>query len=476
MLPMMKNSNNLGVSMIDLSMVKHVHIVGIGGVSNSAIAEILLKQGYKVTGSDLHQTEVTDGLVQKGIVVYYTHDALNIVGADLVVYTSAVADDNPEVTASIEANIPCISRAEMLGQIMAGYNKSIAIAGTHGKTTTTSMVTRIFNDTVLDPTALVGGYFSDIKSNVKIGNSDFFITEACEYKENFLSFFPKVGVILNVDEDHLDYYRDLDHIVNAFSKFSNNIDSKGTLVLNGDDYNSRKILSYYNGKVLTFGLNDRCDYIAKNIIYNNLGQATFDIFYKDEKLTKISLQIPGQHNIYNALAAFVVAHIYKVDLSLITTRLSSFKNANRRFELIGKAGEITIVDDYAHHPNEIKASLEAAGRMTDINRIICIFQPHTYSRTKDLLNEFASAFTNASEVILCDIYAAREIDHGEVSSLDLMKAMIKENVHVNYFPTFEEINRYLLQNALPGDLIITMGAGDVYKISHMILDSLNKNI
>lgn len=461
--------------MIDLSMIKHIHIVGIGGVSNSAIAEILLHQGFKVTGSDLHQSDVTDILVQKGIVVYYVHDAKNISGADLVVYTSAVAEDNPEVAYAVDQNIPCISRAEMLGQIMAGYNKSIAIAGTHGKTTTTSMVTRIFNDTIFDPTALVGGFFNDIKSNVKIGNSDLFITEACEYKENFLSFFPKVGAILNVDEDHLDYFRDLDHIVSAFAKFSNNITEEGILVLNGDDYNSRKIIPYYTGKVLTFGLNDHCDYIAKNIVYNSLGQATFDIFNKEQKLTKVSLIIPGQHNIYNALAAFVVANIYIDDLALITSRLSSFKNANRRFELIGKVGEITIVDDYAHHPNEIKASLEAAARMTDINRIICIFQPHTYSRTKDLLNEFAGAFKNASEVILCDIYAAREVDHGEVSSLDLMKAMIKEKVKVNYYPTFDEVNNYILQNALPNDLIITMGAGDVYKLSHIILESLTKN-
>ncbi|GAB6106991.1 UDP-N-acetylmuramate--L-alanine ligase [Fusibacter bizertensis] len=461
--------------MIDLSMIKHIHIVGIGGVSNSAIAEILLKQGFEVTGSDLHQSDVTDALVQKGISIQYSHDKKNIDGAELVVYTSAVSDDNPEITSAVAQNTPCISRAEMLGQIMAGYKKSIAIAGTHGKTTTTSMVTRIFNDASFDPTALVGGYFNDIKSNVRLGSSDIFITEACEYKENFLSFFPNVGVILNVDEDHLDYYRDLDHIVNAFAKFSNNIVEKGTLILNGDDYNSRKILSYYSGKVLTFGLNDHCDYIAKNIIYNNLGQATFDVFYKDQKITKISLLIPGQHNIYNALAAFAVGHLYNVDIALITTRLSSFKNANRRFEPIGKVGEITIFDDYAHHPNEIKASLEAAARMTDINRIICIFQPHTYSRTKDLLNEFAAAFSNASEVILCDIYAAREVDHGEVSSLDLMRAMIKENVKVNYFPTFEEIKRYILQNALPSDLIITMGAGDVYKLSHMILNALEDN-
>lgn len=466
---------SLGANMIDLSAIKKIHIVGIGGVSNSAIAEILLTQGFSVSGSDLNKSELTESLVQKGVQIYYTHHEDNIKGADLVVYTSAVNDDNSEIQASHNLNIPCVSRAEMLGHIMAGYKNSIAISGTHGKTTTTSMITRIFNDNKHDPTALIGGYFTDIKSNIRLGKSDLFITEACEYKENFLSFFPKVGVILNIDEDHLDYFRNLDHIVSAFAKFSNNILDKGTLVLNGDDYNSRKIIPYYSGKTITFGLSDHCDYIAKNVVYNNLGYPSFDIFHKDKLLCNLSLIVPGQHNIYNALAAFIVGTLYIKDVNQIQSRLSTFKNANRRFEWIGKAQDITIIDDYAHHPNEIKATLDAAARMTDVNRILCIFQPHTYSRTKELLNEFASAFKSASEVILCDIYAAREVDHGEVSSLDLMKAMMKENVKVKHFDNFEAINNYILQNALPNDLVMTMGAGDVYKLSKTILDSLQGN-
>ena len=459
--------------MIDFSMAKQIHIVGIGGVSNSAIAEILLSQGYSVSGSDINKSDITESLEQKGVTVFYNHAPENLNQADYVVYTSAVSDDNPEIIAAHERHLPCVSRAEMLGQIMSGYAESIAIAGTHGKTTTTSMVTRIFNDAKHDPTALVGGYFSDIKSNVKLGKSDLFITEACEYKENFLSFYPKVGVILNIDEDHLDYFHNLDQIVNAFVKFSGNIEDKGVLVLNGDDYNSRKILPYYKKKCITFGLSDKCDYIAKNIVYNTMGYPTFDVMHKDEKLCNLSLVIPGQHNIYNALAAFIVWHLYIKDVDLIKTRLATFKNANRRFEWIGKTKDITIIDDYAHHPNEIKATLEAAARMADINRIVCIFQPHTYSRTKELLNEFAGAFKSASEVILCDIYAAREVDHGEVSSEDLMKAMMQEQVRVKHFDTFEAINDYILQNALPNDLIITMGAGDVYKLSKTILSSLS---
>jgi UDP-N-acetylmuramate--alanine ligase len=460
--------------MIDLSSRKHIHIVGIGGVSNSAIAEILLTQGHIVSGSDLHRSDLTDHLMQMGLTIYYGHSEDNLSGADLVVFTSAVGEDNPELVAAAALGIPCISRAEMLGHIMSGYKDSIAISGTHGKTTTTSMVTRIFNDATHDPTALVGGYFADIKSNVKLGKSQLFITEACEYKENFLEFYPKVGVILNIDEDHLDYYRNLDHIISAFVKFSSNILDKGTLVLNGDDYNSRKIIPYYRGKVLTFGLSDHCDYIAKNVVYNSLGYPTFDIMHKDKVICNLSLLVPGQHNIYNALAAFVVGIIFAINPDMIKSRLSTFKNANRRFEFIGKAQDITIIDDYAHHPNEIKATLEAAARMTDIKRILCIFQPHTYSRTKELLNEFASAFKSASEVILCDIYAAREIDLGEVSSLDLLKAMTKEHVKVKHFDNFDAINTYISQNALPDDLVMTMGAGDVTNLSRTIFDSLQK--
>lgn len=459
--------------MIDLSSVKHVHIVGVGGVSNSAIAEILLTQGIKVSGSDLHPSDLTRALSEKGVTIYSDHESSNILGADLVVYTSAAADDNPEITAAIDHGIPCISRAEMLGQIMAGYKRSIAISGTHGKTTTTSMVTRIFNDNTYDPTALVGGYFSDIKSNVRLGKSDVFITEACEYKENFLHFYPKTAIILNIDEDHLDYFRNLDHIVSAFAKFANNILDKGTLVLNGDDYNARKIIPYFKGQIITFGLSDPCDYIAKNIVYNRLGHPNFDIFHKDKFLCNLSLIIPGQHNIYNALAAFVTGLIYQVDLEQIRQKLATFKNANRRFEWIGKAKDVTIIDDYAHHPNEIKATLEAATRMTDVSRILCIFQPHTYSRTKELLNEFSNAFNLANEVLLCDIYAAREVDHGEISSIDLMNALINEGVNAKHFPSFEAVEDYVLEQSHSGDLVITMGAGDVTNISRSLLARLN---
>lgn len=457
------------LDMIDLSTVKNIHFIGIGGVSNSAIAEILLTSGYHVSGSDLHVSDFSNHLADKGIEVFIGHSADHITNAELVVYTSAVGDENPELKAAMSKGIPCLSRAEILGQLMLSYKNSIAISGTHGKTTTTSMITRMFNDSKFDPTALVGGYFEDIKSNVKIGKSDLFITEACEYKENFLSFYPKIGIILNIDEDHLDYFKDLDHIVNAFVKFTKNIPKDGLLIINGDDYNAGKIKPYYKGKLKTFGLSDTCDYIARNVTYNSLGCASFDIFGGEKRIVSIDLKVPGQHNVYNAMAAFVAGLQFTSDISMLQSRLNSFKNANRRFEYVGKVDGYTVIDDYAHHPNEIRATLDAAARIEGIQKIICIFQPHTYSRTKELLHGFSGAFGQASEVVLCDIYAAREVDPGDIHSKDLMNALIKEGIHAIHFDSFETITTYIHNHAKEGDLVITMGAGDVTEIGKMLL-------
>lgn len=458
--------------MIDINAVSKVHFIGIGGVSNSAIAEILNHNGYQVSGSDINMTPLTKRLTNKGITVFNGHDAKNIAGAELVVYTAAVGDDNPELHEAMEQGIPCLSRAEMLGQLMIGYADTIAVSGTHGKTTTTSMLTRIFNDDFYDPTALIGGDFTDIKSNVRIGDGDIFITEACEYKESFLSFYPTIGIILNVDEDHLDYYRDLDHITSAFSKFTSNIKEDGRLIINGDDFNARKIINTYPGKAVTFGINLPNQYTARNIVYNTMGFPTFDIFKEEDKLGTLSLSIPGQHNIYNALAAFAAALQVTDDIELILERLSSFKNANRRFEKIGESKGILLVDDYAHHPIEIKATLDAASRMEDIHRIFCVFQPHTYSRTKELLHAFPNSFKPAYEVIITDIYAAREKDPGDIHAKDLYKALITEGIQAKYMADFDEIRAYLKANSKSGDLIMSVGAGDIFKITHELIKIL----
>ncbi len=460
--------------MIDMSSIRRVHFIGIGGVSVSAIAEILHTKGYEISGSDMASSATTDSLKTKGFDIYIGHASENIKGADLIVYTAAASDDNPELTEASKLGIPCLSRAEMLGQLMLDYPFSIAISGTHGKTSTTSMVTRLFNDSLHDPTALVGGFFKDIQSNVKIGSSDYFITEACEYKESFLSFYPQIGVILNIDEDHLDYYRDLDHIISAFVKFTENIHESGLLIINGDDYNSKKIKPYYKGNLMTFGLSDSCDINARGIVYNRMGHPSFDVYLKDKKLTSLSLSIPGQHNIYNALAAFTVAIQYIDDYELIADRLNSFQNANRRFELIGESQGITVIDDYAHHPNAIRVAIEAAKRIESVNHLYCIFQPHTYSRTKELLHEFASAFNQADTVLLTDIYAAREVDNGEIHSTDLLREMESEPVNSLYYSSFDEIVDYLSKNCQSGDLVMTVGAGDVYKIGKKLIEQLNQ--
>jgi UDP-N-acetylmuramate--alanine ligase len=454
--------------MIDINAITNVHFIGIGGVSNSAIAEILNHNGYHVSGSDINASTLTERLADKGIVIYRGHAAENVQGAELVVYTAAVSDDNPELQYAMANNIPCLSRAEMLGQLMLGYEKTIAISGTHGKTTTTSMLTRIFNDPAFDPTSLIGGDFADIGSNVRIGKGDIFITEACEYKESFLSFYPSIGIILNVDEDHLDYYRDLDHIASAFVKFASNIHEDGLLVINGDDFNSRKVRTAYKGKCLTYGINMACDFMAKNIIYNNYGYPTFDIYENDAFITKLSLSIPGQHNIYNALAAFAAAMQLTTDVEAVITRLASFRNANRRFERIGEHEGVLLVDDYAHHPMEIRATLDAAARMASIKRIRVAFQPHTYSRTKELLHAFSGAFTNADEVIVTDIYAAREKDPGDIHARDLVKALQAEGVNAQYIETFDAIEAHFAATAKEGDLIMSVGAGDIYKITHAL--------
>jgi len=451
--------------MIDINTVKHVHFIGIGGVSNSAIAEILHHNGYQVSGSDIADSVLTKRLAEKGITIYKGHHASNIKDAELVVYTAAVGEDNAELHYALSNNIPCLSRAEVLGQLMIGYNMSIAVSGTHGKTTTTSMLTRIFNDKPFNPTALIGGDFAEIGSNVLIGDSDIFITEACEYKESFLSFYPQIGIILNVDADHLDYYDGIDQIVEAFLKFSSNIKENGLLVVNGDDFNARKIINSYKGHTITFGINTDCDYTAKNIVYDDNGNPSFDLIHNGICLKHIVLTLPGQHHIYNAMAAFIVAVQIVDDSDYIAAKLSTFKNANRRFEHIGKPKGILLIDDYAHHPVAIKANLEAARRMTNIERIYCVFQPHTYSRTKELLHEFSRAFFSADEVIITDIYAARENDPGDIHAKDLYHELLKENVNAKYFATFDEIETYLSSVATSGDLILSLGAGDIYHVT-----------
>lgn len=450
---------------------KKVHFIGIGGISMSGLAEILLENNYSVSGSDMKASSITEKLSKQGARFYVGHDEKNIGDADLVVYTAAVSENNPELIKARDLKLPTMDRAEFLGEIMKGHKYNIAISGTHGKTTTTSMVSHIFLQANLDPTILVGGELDIINGNVRTGKSEYFITEACEYKASFLKFFPFIGVILNVEADHLDFYRNIDHIQETFMEFTKLIPEDGYLVAYAEDEKLKPIIEASKSKVLTYGLNFG-DITAKDIIYNNSGCASFDIYKNNERLFSVNLNVPGKHNVLNSLASICVALSLDVPYEHIIEGLASFYGTHRRFEFKGTKNGISVVDDYAHHPTEIKATLEASKNYPH-KRIICVFQPHTFTRTATLFDDFVHCFSDADEVILADIYAARE-QYTKVVSSDMLGDKVRElgqncvNLH-----SFEEIVDYLNTTAKEEDLILTVGAGDVYKIGEMYLNSKN---
>lgn len=446
---------------------KKVHFVGIGGISMSGLAEILLNNGYKVSGSDRDSSELTEHLKKKGAEIYIGHHEHNIKNVDLLVYTAAISEDNPELVKAKELNIPMMDRAEFLGNVMKGHKYNIAISGTHGKTTTTSMFSHITLDANLDPTILVGGNLDVINGNVRVGNSQFFITEACEYKASFLRFYPFIGIILNIEADHLDFYKDIEEIEDAFIKFANLIPKEGFLVVNADDERCLSVAEKASCNIITFGIKNG-HVRAKNIVFTN-GCGTFEVYNKEDFILKISLKVPGEHNILNSLASISAALALKIDPRCIQDGLESFCGTHRRFEIKGKTQGVTVIDDYAHHPTEIKAALNAAKKFPH-NRIFCVFQPHTYSRTISLFDDFADSFFQADILILADIYAAREKDTGIVSSDALGNKIREKGVDCKNFHDLKEIALYLKNQLKEGDILITIGAGDVYKVGEMYLD------
>lgn len=457
--------------MIDLANVKQVHCIGIGGVGLSAIAGILLSEGYIVTGSDMSQNDKTEQLMKAGANIFLGHRAKNAEGADIIVYSAAVTKDNPEMVRGRELGIPCVSRAQMLGHLMKGCRNSIAVAGTHGKTTTTSMISIILENAKKDPTILVGGNLSEIGGNVKVGKSQFFVTEACEYMDSFLELKPRIEIILNIDSDHLDYFKDIEHIASSFEKFAALVPEDGMIfAYDANPFVNRIIQDLPN--VITFGFNDKCDYYAEEIEFNADGMPAFEISSKGKKLCKLQLSIPGEHNILNALVATACCSVLGIDINDIKETLEQYKGTQRRFDVLGETQSgIRIVDDYAHHPAEIRATIEAAIN-TPHKNIWCLFQPHTYTRTLALFDEFPTSFEKADKVVLAEIYAAREKNVYQISSKDLM-AEIKRSYpekEVYYFGSLEEIASFVYNNAQQGDLIITMGAGDIYKAGEMILE------
>lgn len=446
---------------------KKIYFIGIGGISMSGLAEILLQHDFSVSGSDMNSSAMTKKLVKNGATVYIGHKAENIEGAELIVYTAAISEDNPEIVHAKRLNIPMLDRAEFLGYLMKDFKYNIAISGTHGKTTTTSMFSHIALNANLDPTILVGGELDIINGNVRSGKSEYFITEACEYKASFLKFFPYVGVILNVDEDHLDYYKDINHIKRTFAEFIKLIPREGYLVACAEDENLKEILHFADCNLITYGITQG-DIRAKNINYNDRGCATFDVYKLDNKLFTINLNVPGKHNLLNALASVCTALSLNLPDNNIIEGLSSYFGTHRRFEHKGIKDGVTVIDDYAHHPTEIRAHLEAA-RNYPHEKIYCVFQPHTYTRTITLFEDFTNCFYNADELILADIYAAREKDTGLVSS-DMLGDKIRETgLNCKNFHSFQDILEYLKVSLKPGDLLLTVGAGDVYKIGEMYL-------
>ena len=448
---------------------EHIYFIGIGGISMSGLAEILLEKGFTVSGSDAKRSSLTELLAKKGALIHYGQRAENIGNdIDLVVYTSAIHPDNPEYAAMKKAGIPSLTRAQLLGQLMKNYALPIAISGTHGKTTTTSMISEILLKADTDPTLSIGGILKAIGGNFRIGHSDLFVTEACEYTNSFLSFFPKIGVILNVEADHLDFFKDIDDIRNSFHQFAKLIPDDGVLIINGEIPGADVILKGLSCKVVTFGSTPEYDYYPKQISYDENGHASFVLVKKDSE-KPVSLGVPGIHNIYNSLAAIALADVLSIDFSVVQSALADFHGTERRFEYKGMMNGTTIIDDYAHHPTEITATLTAAINYPH-KSLWCVFQPHTYSRTKALMKDFARALSAADHVVLAEIYPARETDTLGISSRDLERELRALGTDACCFPTFGEIEDFLLKKCLHGDLCITMGAGNVINIGENLLN------
>ena len=452
----------------NLKKYKNIHMIGIGGVSMSGIAAILKNWRFNVTGSDWAHSETTDKLNKMGIPVTIGHSIEDVKKSDVVVYSAAIKKDDPEMIEAQKNNIPTIERADFLGEITRCFKDTICISGTHGKTTTTSMVSLCFLEALTDPSIQVGAYLKQIDGNYKVGNSEHFIIEACEYVESFLKFSPKAEIILNIDNDHLDYFKTFENIKKAFIKYVKLLPNDGLLIINGDDKNCLDLISYTNAKNVTYGIkNHNVDFYADNISFDDDGFASFDVYKNNDIYSSISLSVPGMHNVLNALACICLCDAYNIDKKYIQKALKKFTGAHRRFEFKGKINNARIYDDYGHHPTEIRATANSL-KNKKYNESWVVFQPHTYSRTKNLLDDFASALMNFDHIILLDIYAARETNTYNISSQDLANKIKFLGKNALYIPNFEECINYLKDNVKENDIILTLGAGTVTEISDLL--------
>ena len=454
----------------NLRRYKNIHMIGIGGVSMSGIAAILKNWGINVTGSDSSDSETVQNLIKKGIKVTIGHDLNSLKAADVVVYSAAIKKDDPEMVEAKKLNIPTIERADFLGEITRCYKDTICISGTHGKTTTTSMISLVFIEAMKDPSIQVGAYLKQIDGNYLVGNSEHFIIEACEYVESFLKFSPKAEVILNIDNDHLDYFKTFENIKNAFIKYVKLLPSNGILVINGDDKNCIDLKDYTKANVITYGINNKnVDFYADNITFNEDGFPSFDVYHNNNKLEHFSLCVPGKHNVLNSLACIALSYNYSIDIPYIKSALKKFTGAHRRFEYIGKMNNnVSVYDDYGHHPTEIIATAKSLMNKK-YNQSWVIFQPHTYSRTKNLLDDFANGLLNFDNIISLDIYAARESNTYGVSSKDLVGKINSLGKTALYIPDFDECVNFVKSNVKSNDIVMTLGAGTVTNIGPMLI-------
>ena len=454
---------------IDDSKYKNIFFIGIGGISMSALAELMLHKGYKVYGSDRMPSINTEKLEKNGATIYYEHKKEHIENMDLVIFTDAISFDNEEYMAAVKEKIDLVDRATFLGAIMKNYKNSIAVSGTHGKTTTTSMITEIIKDLDLNPTIMLGGQLKDIDGNIKIGDENLFLTEACEYKANILKYFPTTEIILNIDEDHLDYFDNIDHIVRTFKGYVDNLHADDYVILNVDDENVDTLFPIDNCKVFTFGIKNDADLRAKNIDFSEDGFPTYDLYLKGKKICHVELSVLGRHNVLNSLAAIAATYVNNIPIEDAIIGLKNYKGVERRLEEKGYYKGTKIMDDYAHHPTEIKSSIHAIKNACK-GKLYTIFQPHTYTRTKLLLDAFANSFDESDVIIITDIYAAREKDYGDIHSKTLRDAISDHRDNAFYISGFEDIVKFIIENIKKDDVVVTMGAGDVYKIGEMILE------
>ena len=431
----------------------------------SGIAEILKFWGFYVTGSDTARSEITDRLINNGIPVTIGHNLEDLSRADVVVYSAAVRKDDVELIKAHELNIPTIERGTFLGKITKAFHNTICVSGTHGKTTTTSMISMCFLEAHMDPSIQVGAYLKPINGNYRVGRSDYFVIEACEYVESYLKLFPKVEVILNIDNDHLDYFGTLENIVHSFGKYVKLLPEDGLLVINWDDENCRAISKNTMAKTVTYGTqNETANFFARNITFNKDGFPTFDVYYNNTFYKTISLSIPGIHNVLNALACIAVCHEYGLEKEDIKNALQKYTGAHRRFEYVGSFNKgVSVYDDYGHHPTEIIATAKAL-KQKEYRQSWVVFQPHTYSRTKNLLDDFAKALLDFDHIIITDIYAAREDNTYNVSSQDLVNKVNSYGKNAIYISDFGEIVKYLKERTIENDIVLTLGAGTVTSI------------